>query len=214
MLLSIGVICKYVSGRLPDHQSSLVGTLYDERDGPPTPPPCQPSISGIPFTNRSAALPFSRESRSCCRLCSTTAGEEVRAKCFASGSAGPRRRQAKCGSDLPSPLQQVKLISPAKKKNVWQRDISNKADTLRLNRKCHLAATADDMAVTRRGISNLEQQPSKMHPAPAPVAAGRTLLLCEGGETAGCANVAAPPREPKPQVPGRRHDIKPADIPA
>lgn len=67
------------------------------------------------------ALPFSRESRSCCRLCSTTAGEEVRAKCFASGSAGPRRRQAKCGSDLPSPLQQVKLISPAKKKNVWQR---------------------------------------------------------------------------------------------
>lgn len=94
------------------------------------------------------------------------------------------------------------------------KDISNKADTLRLNRKCHLAATADDMAVTRRGISNLEQQPSKMHPAPAPVAAGRTLLLCEGGETAGCANVAAPPREPKPQVPGRRHDIKPADIPA
>lgn len=144
MLLSIGVICKYVSGRLPDHQSSRVSTPHEEREGPSTP------VSTVHLRN------------TLCKPLSRTLSRSFASPAPVADSAQPQQTRS-CGQqalladqqDHVDARQSVEAIFRPLLRLIQPRRKMSGKDTLRLNRKCHLAATA----VTRRGIiSNSSHQ--------------------------------------------------------
>ena len=101
----------------------------------------------------------------------------MRAKSPDSGSAGPRQRQVKCRSDLPSPelhpliSSRNATLSPKKKPTYLRKLLVH----LRGGHSPAESRRSSRGSSRRHGCNtsgHLEQQPSKMHPAPALVAAG------------------------------------------